>query len=129
MQEKQAGRPETMTDITVAHMLRQVGGPRRADETIKAVIWRVARRLGWPAGRVKRLWYGEARASIGEWEQLKAAVAARADAELVEAARVMGELDDDPTSRALGSGEVRQALLSLGRAAIALAQRIDDRGE
>lgn len=45
-----------MTDL-----LRSVASPAHPGESVKAVIGRAARRLGWDYGRTRRLYYGEAR--------------------------------------------------------------------
>lgn len=45
-----------MTDL-----LKAVASPAVPGESVKAVIGRAARRLGWDYGRTRRLYYGEAR--------------------------------------------------------------------
>ena len=42
-------------------LLKVVAAPAEPGESVKSVIGRASRRLGWPWGRTKRLYYGEAR--------------------------------------------------------------------
>jgi hypothetical protein len=42
-------------------LLKVVAAPAEPGESVKAVIGRASRRLGWSWGRTKRLYYGEAR--------------------------------------------------------------------
>lgn len=50
-------------------LLRDIAGERRADESVKAVLLRVQRKLSsWSASRVKCVWYSDKRISLREGE-------------------------------------------------------------
>jgi len=58
-----------------AGLLRELAGNRRADESMKAVLRRVRRRLAdWKPSRVRDIWYRDPRVKLraGEIEQLRA---------------------------------------------------------
>lgn len=60
-------------------LLRQLAGQRQADESVKAVLLRVQRKLSWSASRVRCVWYGDKRISLreGELTELRAKAKAR----------------------------------------------------
>lgn len=82
--EKLSGSTEMTDAALAADLLRQVAGPPRCGETVKAQILRALRRLQgrdrrWSARRVKALWYGEgARIEHREINDLRALTAMRA---------------------------------------------------
>jgi hypothetical protein len=57
-----------------AAMVRRCAAPAEG-LTIAAQISRAARRLRWHPGRAKKIWYGEARLRVEEWEELRQRVA------------------------------------------------------
>ena len=61
--------------VEMTTLLKMVAAPAEPGESVKMVIGRASRRLGWPWGRTKRLYYGEARRIDAEEMDL-----ARADA-------------------------------------------------
>ena len=59
-------------------LLRELAGERRADESVKAVLLRVQRKLSsWSASRVRCVWYSDKRISLreGELAELRAKAA------------------------------------------------------
>ncbi|PAY08294.1 hypothetical protein CK489_15305 [Bradyrhizobium sp. UFLA03-84] len=69
------GRAATLDEA--AGLLRQIAGARHADESIKAVLHRLQRKLtGWSAGRIRDVWYRDDRVRLRaeEVEQLRALV-------------------------------------------------------
>lgn len=65
-----------------AGLLRELAGTRRADESMKAVLRRVRRRLAdWKPSRVRDIWYRDPRVKLraGEIEQLRTLVERKAE--------------------------------------------------
>ncbi|WP_198136951.1 hypothetical protein [Nitrobacter hamburgensis] len=65
-----------------ADLLRELAGNRRADESMKAVLRRVRRRLAdWKPSRVRDIWYRDPRVKLraGEIEQLRSLVDRKAE--------------------------------------------------
>lgn len=55
-----------------AVLVRQWAGPRQPSDSVKTLIRRAARRLGFSYSRTKAIWYGEARAVLaGEMDALR----------------------------------------------------------
>ena len=62
--------------VEASELLRRVAGPRVADDKIKTLIRRAARRLGWGHSRTKDVWYRNARRiDAQEIDQLRDLVA------------------------------------------------------
>lgn len=76
--EKQSERAMSTASLNeAADLLRKLAGNRRADESIKAVLRRVRRKLAdWKPSRVRDVWYRDPRVKVraGEIEQLRALV-------------------------------------------------------
>lgn len=68
--------PETVT-MDAMRMVRMCAAPAEG-LSIKAQIRRAATQLGLPFNRTKKIWYGEARLEVIEWELLKASEQRRA---------------------------------------------------
>ena len=92
MSEKQLDRSENervvfMSAVAEAvSLLRTIAAPRAADDSVKALIVRAARRVGFGFERAKSLWYGEARwVDAEEMDTLRAVAAARAARQEAEA--------------------------------------------
>lgn len=68
MSENYEKRSEFMAEYSLdeaASLLRQVAGNRRADESVKAVLRRVKRKLrNWSDSRVKAIWYQDRRVRV-----------------------------------------------------------------
>lgn len=65
-----------------AELMRSIAGNRRADESLKAVLRRVGRKLeGWTPSRVRAVWYRDERVHLraDEIEQLRAIAAPSED--------------------------------------------------
>lgn len=66
MSEKRSENLETGKSVMgsvseAAILIRHVAEPRPVGDSVKAAISRAARKLGWPFGRAKTVWYQEAR--------------------------------------------------------------------
>lgn len=92
MSEKQLDRSENERVVFMsavaeaASLLRTIAEPRAADDSVKALIVRAARRVGFGFERAKSLWYGEARrVDAEEMDTLRAVAAARAARQEAEA--------------------------------------------
>lgn len=94
-----AGRTGTLDEA--AELLRTIAGSRRADESIKGVLWRVGRQLkGWSTSRVRAVWYRDSRVHLRaeEFEQLrslaqpKPAAAPSAEDELADLRLIVSRL-------------------------------------
>ncbi len=81
--EKQSERAMSTASLNeAAGLLRELAGNRRADESMKAVLRRVRRRLAdWKPSRVRDIWYRDPRVKLraGEIEQLRAIVNRRVE--------------------------------------------------
>jgi hypothetical protein len=54
-------------------IMRIAAGPRLAGESVKEVVRRASRNLGWTFSRSRDLWYGTARrVEVGEMDKLRA---------------------------------------------------------
>lgn len=86
-------------------LLRQVAGPRWLGESVKAHLWRTARKLGWPVARTSNIHYGRARIiRAEEWIRLNEELSALTKS----AARRQGDLNEIEIlarAAALESGE------------------------
>lgn len=75
--ENQSEAMSTAVLDEAAHLLRELAGPRRSDESMKAVLRRVGRPLTtWKPSRVRDMWYRDRRVKVraDEIEQLRALV-------------------------------------------------------
>lgn len=81
--EKQSERAMSTASLNeAADLLRELAGTRRADESMKAVLRRVRRRLAdWKPSRVRDIWYRDPRVKLraGEIEHLRAIANRRVD--------------------------------------------------
>lgn len=81
--EKQSERAMSTASLNeAAGLLRELAGTRRADESMKAVLRRVRRRLAdWKPSRVRDIWYRDPRVKLraGEIEQLRTLVERKAE--------------------------------------------------
>lgn len=100
MSEIRENRSEAMSTATLkeaADLLRKLAGGREADESVKAVLRRVRRKLtDWKPSRVRDVWYRDPRVKVraGEIEQLRALVDRRANdkAEVDELAQLRNRI-------------------------------------
>lgn len=79
MSEKSNKVSESMSSATTlqeaSELLRKIAGPRQADESLKAVLRRVGRKLEkWSHSRIRAVWYEDKRTVVraDEVEQLRA---------------------------------------------------------
>lgn len=74
IRESQSEAMSTATLREAADLLRELAGGREADESVKAVLRRVSRKLvDWSPSRVRDVWYRDPRVKLraGEIEQLR----------------------------------------------------------
>jgi len=79
--EKHSGCEEKPVSVEVeaSSLLREIVAPQQPGESVKALIGRAARRTGIEFGRVKRLWYSEAKAILAsEMDAIRSAAARKA---------------------------------------------------
>jgi hypothetical protein len=82
IRESQSEAMSTATLKEAADLLRELAGGRKADESVKAVLRRVRRKLtDWKPSRVRDVWYRDPRVKVraGEIEQLRAIVNRRVE--------------------------------------------------
>ncbi len=65
-------------------LLRRVAGPREAGDSVKTLIRRAARRLGWEFSRTRGLWYAAARRIDSEEMDRLRSEASRAEAQALQ---------------------------------------------
>jgi hypothetical protein len=85
----------TATLKEAADLLRELAGNREADESVKAVLRRVRRKLtDWKPSRVRDVWYRDPRVKVraGEIEQLRALVDRRANDKVDELAQLRNRI-------------------------------------
>lgn len=142
MSEIRENRSEAMSTATLkeaSDLLRELAGRREADESIKAVLRRVSRKLAdWNPSRVRDVWYRDPRVKIRatEVEHLRALVkrkAQKADVdELVEIRTRVARIERllEAADPAFAGPTIAAARHQLGqvRGEPGLARRSDDRG-
>jgi hypothetical protein len=82
IRENQSEAMSTASLDEAADLLRELAGNRRANESMKAVLRRVRRRLAdWKPSRVRDVWYRDPRVKLraGEIEQLRLLVGRKAE--------------------------------------------------
>lgn len=117
----------TATLNEASDLLRALAGNRRADESMKAVLRRVRRKLtGWKPSRVRDVWYRDPRIKLraGEIEQLRSLVDRKAEDkaaanELAELRNRISRLEtllerSDPTFHRETLGALRSQRRALG---------------
>lgn len=118
MCEQRSERSDMSSVVEASVLVRRVAGPREADDSVKALIRRAARRMQWKFSRTKDIWYRDARRIDAEEMDRLRERAARIEAD-VACARVLALRDalaatdarfHEPTIRALDS-----ALREMGR--------------
>lgn len=105
MSQNPCEREMTAASISteMSHGLRQLSGPVRAGDSVKALIGRAARRAGMSYSRAFECWYGRARVRAEEMDRVRSLLQAKEqeaiNAEIVELRARLAALEEQIADR------------------------------